>query len=161
MTRRILVIDGAMGTLIQGHRLEEAGYRGERFADRAILSRDVRGDHDLLSLTQPEIVRSIHDEYLAAGADIIETNTFTATAIAQADFGADGLAREMNAAAASLARAAADAAEAPIRAGRAGWPGRSALPTGPPRSHRTSTTPAPATSPSTSWPTRTPKRHAA
>ncbi|HTC85650.1 MAG TPA: methionine synthase, partial [Candidatus Acidoferrum sp.] len=112
MTERILVIDGAMGTLIQGHRLDEAGYRGERFADRATLGHDVRGDHDLLSLTQPAVIRSIHDEYLAAGADIIETNTFTATAIAQADFGADHLAREMNAAAATLARAAADTAEA-------------------------------------------------
>ena len=112
LAQRILVIDGAMGTLIQGHRLEEAGYRGERFADPASLRRDVRGDHDLLSLTQPAIIRSIHDEYLAAGADIIETNTFTATSIAQADFGTDHLAREMNAAAATLARAAADAAEA-------------------------------------------------
>ncbi|HSL33534.1 MAG TPA: methionine synthase, partial [Candidatus Limnocylindrales bacterium] len=112
----ILVIDGAMGTLIQSYQLDEAGFRGEgaengeaRLRDHP---RDLRGDNDLLSLTQPAIVRAIHDAYLDAGADIIETNTFTATRIAQADYGLEAYVREMNAAAARIAREAADAAEA-------------------------------------------------
>ncbi|HET9458233.1 MAG TPA: homocysteine S-methyltransferase family protein, partial [Candidatus Limnocylindrales bacterium] len=116
LAQRILVIDGAMGTLIQSYQLDEAGYRGaggplgdERFRDHP---RDLRGDNDLLSLTRPDIVRAIHDAYLDAGADIIETNTFTATRIAQADYGLEPVVREMNAAAARLAREAADAAEA-------------------------------------------------
>ena len=98
-----------MGTLIQSYQLDEAGFRGDdpRFRDHP---RDLRGDNDLLSLTQPEIVRAIHDAYLDAGADIIETNTFTATRIAQADYGLEGVVREMNAAAARIAREAADAA---------------------------------------------------
>ena len=110
LAQRILVIDGAMGTLIQSYQLDEAGYRGsdERFRDHP---RDLRGNNDLLSLTQPEIVRAIHDAYLDAGADIIETNTFTATRIAQADYGLEGVVREMNAAAARIAREAADARE--------------------------------------------------
>jgi len=112
---RILVLDGAMGTMIQRHELDEAGFRGARFADRSEVSRDVRGDNDLLSLTRPEIVRSIHDDYLAAGADIIETNTFNANAISQADYGTVHLVPEMNIAAATLARAAADDAEAASR----------------------------------------------
>ena len=111
IAQRILVIDGAMGTLIQSYQLDEAGFRGSgpRFADHP---RDLRGDNDLLSLTQPEIVRAIHDAYLDAGADIIETNTFTATRIAQADYGLESIVREMNAAAARIAREAADAREA-------------------------------------------------
>src|SRR5262245_43702212 len=110
IAQRILVIDGAMGTLIQSYQLDEAGYRGpgDRFRDHP---RDLRGDNDLLSLTQPTIVRAIHDAYLDAGADIIETNTFTATRIAQADYGLEGYVREMNTAAARIARAAADARE--------------------------------------------------
>src|SRR5690348_5718558 len=83
---RILVLDGAMGTMIQRHTLDEAGFRGERFADRSEVSRDVRGDNDLLCLSRPEIVRAIYDDYLAAGADIIETNTFNANAISQSDY---------------------------------------------------------------------------
>ncbi|HYU51156.1 MAG TPA: methionine synthase [Candidatus Limnocylindria bacterium] len=108
---RILVLDGAMGTMIQRHELDEAGFRGERFAGRDEISHDVRGDNDLLNLSRPEIVRSIHDDYLAAGADIIETNTFNANAISQSDYGIVHLVRELNVAAATLARAAADEAE--------------------------------------------------
>ena len=106
LRRRILVLDGAMGTMLQGYRLSEADFRGSRFARHP---RDVKGDNDLLSLTQPDIVRAIHDAYLEAGADVIETNTFTATAIAQADYGLEAHAREMNLAAARLARECADA----------------------------------------------------
>ncbi len=106
LERRILVLDGAMGTLIQSYELGEAGFRGERFAD---WPRDLIGNSDLLNLTQPEIVRAIHTAYLEAGADIIETNTFTATAIAQADYGMGELAYEMNLSGARLARAAVDA----------------------------------------------------
>src|SRR5512143_174192 len=106
LRRRILVLDGAMGTMLQGYRLGEAEYRGTRFAQHP---RDVKGDNDLLSLTQPEVVRAIHDAYLEAGADVIETNTFTATAIAQADYGLEAFVGEMNLAAARLARERADA----------------------------------------------------
>jgi 5-methyltetrahydrofolate--homocysteine methyltransferase len=105
---RILVMDGAMGTMVQSYGLSEADFRGERFAGHP---RDLRGNNVLLALTRPDIVRAIHDAYLEAGADIVETNTFTATSIAQSDFGVADLAREMNRASASLARAAADAAE--------------------------------------------------
>ena len=110
LTERILVLDGAMGSLIQTYELDEAGFRGEHPALRDH-PRDVRGDNDLLSLTQPDIVRAIHDAYLDAGADIIETNTFNANGLNQAEYGLEGLAREMNVSAARLARAAADAAE--------------------------------------------------
>jgi 5-methyltetrahydrofolate--homocysteine methyltransferase len=103
---RILVIDGAMGTMIQRHKLDEAGYRGARFKD---WPRDVKGNNDLLVLTQPDIIRDIHEQYLAAGADIIETNTFNAQRISLADYGMEELAFEINVAAARLARAAADA----------------------------------------------------
>ena len=106
---RILVLDGAMGTLIQEYQLGEADFRGERLRDHR---RDVRGDNNLLSLTRPDIISAIHAAYLDAGADVIETNTFNATAISQSDYGLAHLAREMNEAAARLARAAADAAEA-------------------------------------------------
>ncbi len=109
LARRILVLDGAMGTMIQTHQLGEADYRGERFARSA---RDLRGNSDLLSITRPDIIAGIHDAYLAAGADILETNTFTATTIAQADYGLEELARELNVAGARVARAAADRAEA-------------------------------------------------
>ena len=102
---RVLVLDGAMGTMIQQHGLDEAGYRGERFAD---WPRDVRGNSDLLVLTQPEIIQAIHREYLAAGADLIVTNTFNAQAISQADYGMETLAYELNYEAARLARCAAD-----------------------------------------------------
>jgi 5-methyltetrahydrofolate--homocysteine methyltransferase len=109
LRERILVLDGAMGTLIQTYGLEESEFRGERFRDH---DRDLRGDNELISLTRPDIVLAIHGAYLDAGADIIETNTFTANAIAQADYGLTGVVREMNVESARLARQAADLAEA-------------------------------------------------
>ena len=109
LQRRILVLDGATGTLIQRYGLSEADFRGERFRDHP---RDVRGDNDLLCLTRPDVVRAVHDAYLAAGADIITTDTFTATRIAQADYGLEDVAYEIHLEAARIARAAADAAEA-------------------------------------------------
>jgi len=102
---RILIIDGAMGTMIQRHKLDETGYRGARFKE---WTRDVKGNNDLLVLTQPEIIGEIHEAYLEAGADILETNTFNAQAISLADYGMEELAYEMNVAAAKIARAAAD-----------------------------------------------------
>jgi 5-methyltetrahydrofolate--homocysteine methyltransferase len=111
LTQRILFLDGAMGTMIQRHKLGEADYRGERFAD---WPRDLKGNNDLLVLTQPEIIRDIHAQYLEAGADIIETNTFNATRVAMADYGMEALVPEINRAAAQLARQAADAATAAI-----------------------------------------------
>lgn len=102
---RILILDGAMGTMIQRHKLGEAEYRGERFSD---WPRDLKGNNDLLVLTQPEIISAIHEAYLEAGADIIETNTFNAQAISMADYGMEALSHEMNVAAARLARQAAD-----------------------------------------------------
>jgi len=104
LAERILVLDGAMGTMIQRERLPEESYRGARFRD---WPRELRGANDLLSLTQPEIVRRIHEQYLAAGADIIETNTFNATSVSLADYGMEALAYEINLAAARLAREAA------------------------------------------------------
>jgi 5-methyltetrahydrofolate--homocysteine methyltransferase len=103
--QRILIIDGAMGTMIQRHKLDEAGYRGQRFKD---WTRDIKGNNDLLVLTQPQIIAEIHEAYLAAGADILETNTFNAQRISMADYGMEELAYEMNVAAAKIARAAAD-----------------------------------------------------
>lgn len=105
LNHRILIIDGAMGTMIQRHKLSEADYRGERFAD---WHTDVKGNNDLLSITQPGIVIGIHKEYLDAGADIIETNTFSSTSIAQADYDMQSLAYELNVASARCARKAAD-----------------------------------------------------
>jgi 5-methyltetrahydrofolate--homocysteine methyltransferase len=105
LASRILILDGAMGTMIQRYKLDEARYRGERFRDFA---RDVKGNNELLSLTQPQIISEIHAQYLAAGADILETNTFGATTVAQADYGMEALVREMNVASAQLARAACD-----------------------------------------------------
>lgn len=102
---RILILDGAMGTMIQRHKLGEAEYRGERFKD---WPSDVKGNNDLLVLTQPDIIRGIHEEYLAAGADIVETNTFNAQRISMADYGMEALSFEINAVAARLAREAAD-----------------------------------------------------
>ncbi|HET9152106.1 MAG TPA: methionine synthase [Gemmatimonadales bacterium] len=109
LAERILVLDGAMGTMLQRHRLDEAAFRGERFA---AWPRDLKGDNDLLLLTQPAIVADVHRQYLAAGADIIETNTFNATRIAQADYGAESLVAELNREGARLARAVADEFEA-------------------------------------------------
>ncbi len=101
----ILILDGAMGTMIQAYKLEEQDYRGERFKDWHC---DVKGNNDLLVLTQPEIIRTIHDEYLAAGADILETNTFNATTIAMADYEMENISYEINLEAAKIARQAAD-----------------------------------------------------
>ena len=106
LSERIMVLDGAMGTAIQRDRPDEAGYRGERFADHPS---DLVGNNDLLSITQPHIIRTIHEEYLRAGADIIETNTFNANAVSLADYGLEDLAYELNLESARLARAAADA----------------------------------------------------
>ena len=103
--KRILILDGAMGTMIQRHKLDEAGYRGARFKD---WQRDVKGNNDLLVLTQPEIIGAIHESYLEAGADILETNTFNAQRISLADYGMEELAYEINLAATKIARAAAD-----------------------------------------------------
>lgn len=102
---RILIIDGAMGTMIQAHNLDEAGYRGDRFKD---WERDVKGNNDLLVLSQPAIIQEIHEQYLEAGADIVETNTFNAQVISMADYGMEELSYEINFAAAKLARAAVD-----------------------------------------------------
>jgi 5-methyltetrahydrofolate--homocysteine methyltransferase len=114
LARRIVLIDGAMGTMIQRFRLDEAQYRGAGLSGRPADPRfadhpgDLKGNNDLLSLTRPDVIRQIHEGYLAAGADIIETNTFGATSIAQADYGLQAWAREMNLASARLAREACD-----------------------------------------------------
>ena len=105
LDKRIAILDGAMGTMIQRFKLGEAQYRGERFQD---FHRDVKGNNELLSLTRPDIISDIHESYLAAGADLIETNTFGATTIAQADYDMADLAIEMNLVSARLARAACD-----------------------------------------------------
>ena len=102
---RILVLDGAMGTMIQRFKLDETQYRGQRFKD---FHKDVKGNNELLSLTRPDVITDIHERYLAAGADMIETNTFGATRIAQADYDMADLAFEMNLVSARLARAACD-----------------------------------------------------
>jgi 5-methyltetrahydrofolate--homocysteine methyltransferase len=106
LAQRILVLDGAMGTMVQRHHLSEAAFRGERFANHA---RDLRGDNDVLVLTRPDVIAQIHEHYLEAGSDIIETNTFNSTAISQGDYGLEAVAYELNLAGARLARAAADA----------------------------------------------------
>lgn len=127
LAKRILVIDGAMGTMIQRHELEEADYRGERFAEGydALFTadghahragcgcepQDQRGNNDLLSLTRPDIIRGIHADYLTAGADLVETNTFNSTSISLADYRLQHLVRELNREGAALARAACDEAE--------------------------------------------------
>ena len=105
LNKRILVLDGAMGTMIQRHKLTEEDFRGERFKD---YNADVKGDYDLLSITRPQIIESIHEAYLKAGSDIIETNTFTATAIAQADYKLESFVYEMNSVSAKIARKEAD-----------------------------------------------------
>src|SRR5690348_4245377 len=102
---RILIIDGAMGTMIQRYKLAEADYRGERFKD---WPSDVKGNNDLLCLTQPQIIKEIHKQYLEAGADIIETNTFNSQRVSLADYHMEELAAEINLAAAKIAREAAD-----------------------------------------------------
>ena len=108
LSERIVFLDGAWGTMIQGYRLEESDYRGERFAD---WDRDLKGNNDLLTLTRPDVVRAIHTAYLEAGADITETNTFNATRISQADYGTEEFAYELNRRGAEIAREAVAAAE--------------------------------------------------
>jgi 5-methyltetrahydrofolate--homocysteine methyltransferase len=105
LQQRIAIIDGAMGTMIQRHKLGEADFRNEQLAAHP---KDLKGNNDLLVLTRPDVIQGIHEQYLAAGADLIETNTFGATSIAQEDYGLAHLAREMNVAAARLARVACD-----------------------------------------------------
>lgn len=100
-----MVLDGAMGTMIQQHKLSEEQFRGDRFADWAC---DVKGNNDLLVLTQPEIIRDIHHQYFAAGADIVETNTFNSTPIAMADYKMEAISDEINETAARIARECAD-----------------------------------------------------
>ncbi|MEP7156491.1 MAG: methionine synthase [Betaproteobacteria bacterium] len=106
LTQRILVLDGAMGTMIQRYRLTEAEYRGKRFA---AWEKDLRGNNDLLTLTRPQVIREVHQQYLEAGADILETNTFNSTTISMADYGMQSLAYELNREGARLAREVADA----------------------------------------------------
>jgi len=110
LQERIAIIDGAMGTMIQRYKLTEADFRGERFATHP---KDLKGNNDLLVLTRPEVIGQIHSAYLAAGADLVETNTFGATSIAQEDYGLGAIAYEMNLAAARIARQAADAHSTP------------------------------------------------
>ncbi|MFA0812757.1 methionine synthase [Microbulbifer epialgicus] len=112
LTQRILILDGAMGTMIQREKLEEADYRGTRFAD---FHRDLKGNNDLLSLTRPKLIEQIHREYLVAGADIIETNTFNATQLSQSDYDLEDLVEELNHTSAEVARRAADALSTPER----------------------------------------------
>ena len=107
---RILILDGAMGSMLQEYRLDEAGYRGARFAD---WEHPLKGNNDLLNLTQPQIVEEIHAKYFAAGADIVETNTFNAQTVSMADYGMESLVRELNLSGAQLARKAADAYSTP------------------------------------------------
>jgi len=120
LAKRILVIDGAMGTMLQSYKLEEDGYRGQRFADGKDAHSqhehhgpgcDLKGNNDLLSLTQPEIIKAVHAAYLDAGADLIETNTFNSTTISQADYHLEHLAYELNREGARLGRECCDAAE--------------------------------------------------
>src|SRR5574337_1153898 len=116
LRQRILILDGAMGTMLQAHGLDESGFRGERFehghdghAHDHAGACDLKGNNDLLSLTRPEIIRGVHDAYLEAGADLVETNTFNSTRISQADYQLQHLAGELNLEGARLARAACDA----------------------------------------------------
>ena len=105
LRQRLLILDGAMGTMIQRYPLTEEDFRGARFADHP---KPLRGNNDLLSLTRPDIIRGIHAEYFAAGADMVETNTFSGTTIAQADYGLEHVVYEINYESARLAREAAD-----------------------------------------------------
>ena len=105
LKQRIVILDGAMGTMIQRYKLTEADYRGARFTEHHV---DVKGNNELLLLTRPDVIREIHEQYLAAGADLIETNTFGATSVAQEDYDMAELAYEMNVVAAQIARAACD-----------------------------------------------------
>ena len=125
-----------MGTMIQQHKFSEADFRGERFAD---WPRDLRGNNDLLSLTQPQAIRAIHLAYFEAGADIVETNTFSSTRIAQADYGMEELVADLNFVSARLAREAADAAQQKDGIRAASSPAPWGQPIAPPRFRPTST----------------------
>ena len=105
LRERIVILDGAMGTMIQGYGLDESAFRGDRFRDHP---KDLKGNNDLLVLTRPDVIREIHRGFLEAGADIIETNTFNATRISQADYGMEAAVTAINKAAAELARETAD-----------------------------------------------------
>jgi 5-methyltetrahydrofolate--homocysteine methyltransferase len=137
LARRIMILDGAMGTIIQQYKLDEQAYRGERFKDFSAPAGSgarelfVKGNNELLNLTQPQIIQEIHERYLAAGADLIETNTFGATSIAQDDYHMAELVYEMNVEAAKLARAACAKYSTPTS--RASPPAPSARPRRPPR----------------------------
>lgn len=117
LRERILILDGGMGTMLQGHELDEAGFRGDRFVDGRDSTHthdhpgscDLKGNNDLLTLTKPDIIRGVHEAYLEAGADLVETNTFNSTRISQADYHLEHLAYELNREGAKLARAACDA----------------------------------------------------
>ena len=124
LDRRIAVLDGAMGTMVQGYELDEAAFRGERFANHP---HSLKGCNDLLVLTKPEIIEDIHLQFLRAGADIVETDTFTATSIALADYGLESCVHDLNVAAARVARRAADRARA--EDGRTRWVAGSIGPT--------------------------------
>jgi len=123
LNQRILLLDGAMGTMIQGYKLEETDYRGERFAD---WPSELKGNNDLLSLTQPQIIRDIHKAYLDAGADILETNTFNANSVSMADYGMEELVYELNVAGARLAREACDEVQGRTSAAEGRMPGAAA-----------------------------------
>src|SRR5262249_49329894 len=109
LAERVLILDGAMGTMIQRRKLAEADFRGARFASHA---HDLQGNNDVLVLTRPDVIADIHPQYLDAGADIVETNTFNSNGISQADYGLEGLVYELNLEAAKLARVEADACTA-------------------------------------------------
>ncbi len=137
--RRILVIDGAMGTMIQRHKLSEEDFRGERFKDHP---RDLKGNNDLLSITRPDVIGGIHRQYLEAGADLVETNTFSSTTIAQADYGMEALAYELNFESARVAKAACREVEAKDPSRPRFVAGAIGPTNGPLPSRRTSTIPA-------------------
>src|ERR1700686_3746754 len=126
LRQRLVILDGAMGTMIHRQALSEAQFRGERFAD---WGNDLRGNNDLLSITQPGVIAGIHREYLLAGADVISTNTFNSNGVSQADYGMQSLAGELNQTAARLARRVAD--EVTAEAGKQGFVAGAVGPTSP------------------------------
>jgi len=148
LNERILVLDGGMGTMIQGYRLSEEDFRGERFADWPC---DLKGNNDLLVLSKPSVIKDIHNAYFEAGADIVETNTFNSTTIAMADYQMESLSAEINFEAAKLARACADEWTARTPDKPRYVAGCLAPPTAPRRFHRTSTIRRTAILPLTSW----------
>jgi len=131
LARRILILDGAMGTMIQSYGLEEKDFRGERLKDHP---KELRGNNDILVLTRPEVIEQIHRAYLDAGADLLETNTFNAQVVSQADYGTESLVYELNVAAARLARRVADEVTARTPSGRGSSSAFSALRTARPPS---------------------------